>query len=82
MARGWESKSVEAQQSEAMQKTSEVRARLSPEEADRARKRETLRLARQRVMKQLENVQNSRHRSLLECELADLDRQIALTGSS
>ena len=82
MARGWESKSVEAQQSEAMQKSSEVRPRLSPEAADQARRRETLRLARQRVLQQLENSQNSRHRSLLEQELADLDRRLASTESS
>jgi len=82
MARGWESKSVEAQQSEALQKSSEVRPRMSAEAAARARERETLRLARQRVLQQLEKSQNIRHRSLLEKELADLDQKLASTGSS
>ena len=64
MARGWESKSVEAQQSEAFQKSSEPRPRMSAEAAARAREHETLRLARQRVLQQLEKSQNLRHRSL------------------
>jgi len=82
MARGWESKSVEAQQAEAMQNSSEARPRLSPEAAARARERETLRLARQRVLQQLTKSENPRHRLLLENELADLDRKLASTGST
>ena len=82
MARGWESKSVEAQQSEAMQKSSEARPRLSPEAAARAREKETLRLARERVVQQLKKSENPRHRLLLENELADLDRKLAPTGST
>jgi hypothetical protein len=81
MARGWESKSVEAQQSEALQKSSEVGPRMSAEAAAHARERETLRLARQRVLQQLEKSQNLRHRSLLEKELADLDQKLASTRS-
>ena len=77
MARGWESKSVEAQQFEAMQKSSEAQPKLSPEMAVRARERETLRLARQRVLQQLERSTNPRHRSLLENELAALDQKLA-----
>jgi len=80
MARGWESKSVEAQQSEAMQKVSEARPRLSPEAAARMRERETLLLSRQGVLQQLEKAQNPRHRSLLERELADLDQRLASTN--
>jgi len=82
MARGWESKSVEAQQSEALQKSSEARPRMSPEAAARARERETLRLARQRVLEQLEKSQNLRHRSMLEKELAHLDQKLASAGPS
>jgi hypothetical protein len=81
MARGWESKSVEAQQSEALQKPSEVRPRMSAEAAARVRERETIRLARQRVLQQLEKSQNPRHRSLLEKELADLDKRLASFAS-
>jgi len=54
---------------------------MSAEAAARAREHETLRLARQRVLQQLEKSQNLRHRSLLEKELADLDQKLASTRS-
>jgi hypothetical protein len=73
MARGWESKSVEAQQAEASHKSVKPRARMSPEEAARWREKESLRLSRQRVLQQLEASQNPRHRKLLEDSLATLD---------
>jgi len=78
MARGWESKSVEEQQSEAAEKSAQPRVKLSPEAAARTRERENLRLARQRILQQLEQAQNARHRKLLQDTLADLDRK--LTG--
>jgi len=76
MARGWESKSVEAQQAEAIEPTAQTRTRLTPEAAARARDRETLRLSRQRVLQQLERAQNPRHRKLLQDELAALDDKL------
>ena len=76
MARGWESKSVEAQQAEATEDSTRVRTRLTPEAAARARERETLRLTRQRVLQQLERAQNPRHRSLLQDELSALDSKL------
>src|SRR5437879_1724959 len=82
MARGWESKSVEAQQSEASDKPAESRPRLTPEAAARMRERETLRLSRQRALQQLERVVNLRHRLLLESELAELDQKLAAMRSS
>lgn len=80
MARGWESKSVEAQQTEALEKSSSVRRRLSPEEAAREREHETLRLARQRLLEQLKSSQNPRHRRLLEDALAELDKKLGDTA--
>jgi hypothetical protein len=76
MARGWESKSVEAQQAEADEKSSKPKLKLTAEAAARQREQETLRLSRQRVLQQLEASQNPRHRKLLEQELADLDEKI------
>jgi len=76
MARGWESKSVEAQQSEAVNKSSEVRPKLTAAAAARAREREILRLSRQRVLQQLDQSSNPRHRALLQNELADLDEKL------
>lgn len=76
MARGWESKSVEAQQAEASEKSSKRRSPMSAEEAVRWRETESLRLSRQRVLQQLEVSQNPRHRKLLEDTLADLDEKL------
>src|SRR5690348_16812910 len=74
MARGWESKSVEAQQAEAMEKPGKARVKLTPEAAARTRERENFRLARRRVLQQLELSRDPRHRKLLEETLADLDQ--------
>lgn len=76
MARGWESKSVEAQQAEAGEKSAKPGPSMSTEEAARWRKRETLRLSRQVVLQQLEASTNPRHRKLLQDSLADLDKKL------
>jgi hypothetical protein len=76
MARGWESKSVEAQQAEANEKRAPLRPPMSAEEAARWREKENLRLARQTVGQQLETTQNPRHRKLLEDSLAELDEKL------
>lgn len=81
MARGWESKSIEEQQSEAAAEKSILKARLTPEQATRIRKLEGLRLSRQRVFQQLQNVHDPRMRQMLEQALADLDRQIEAAKS-
>jgi hypothetical protein len=76
VARGWESKSVEAQQAEASEKSSQRRVPMSAEEAARWREKESLRLSRQRVLQQLEATQNPRHRKLLQDMLADLEEKL------
>jgi hypothetical protein len=76
MARGWESKSVEAQQAEATEEKQRPKARLSPEQAARQRQIDGLRLSRQRVLQQLAGAHAPRRREMLEHALADLDRQI------
>jgi len=76
VARGWESKSVEAQQAEAIDKSTQSRPPMSAEEAARWREKESLRLSRQTVLQQLETTQNPRHRKLLEDSLADLDEKL------
>ena len=77
MARGWESKSVEAQQAEAEEKSTKPRLQLSPEQAARSREKEGLRLSRHRVAQQLQSTQNPRHRKLLEDALAELDERLS-----
>lgn len=79
MARGWESKSVEEQQSAA---TTEValKQRLTPEEAVLQQAREAIDLSRRRVVQQLQSVQNPRHRQMLEGALSELDARRARLG--
>jgi hypothetical protein len=76
VARGWESKSVEAQQAEAGEPSAKARPRMSAAEAACWREKENLRLSRQRVLKQLDGNTNPRHRRLLEEALADLDQKL------
>ena len=76
VARGWESKSVEAQQADAGAESKKPAKRMSEAEAARVREKESLRLSRQRVMQQLGVSQNPRHRSGLEQALADLDAKL------
>jgi len=76
MARGWESKSVEAQQEEAVAKPASEKPRLTPEDAVRFREKERLRLSRQSVREQLDRSRDPRHRGLLEQALSDLESRI------
>jgi hypothetical protein len=76
MARGWGSKSVEAQQDEASDRSAKPRPPMSAEQAARWREKEGLRLARQTVLQQLEASTNPRHRTLLQDSLADLDEKL------
>jgi len=80
MARGWESKSVEAQQDEAAARASVERPRLTREAADRLREKEQLRLALQNVLQTLERSQDERHRALLESARRDLQRKLEELG--
>ncbi|MFZ0817596.1 MAG: hypothetical protein WAM78_18870 [Candidatus Sulfotelmatobacter sp.] len=82
MARGWESKSVEAQQEDAGRASVAGKPRLTREEADRLREKESLRLSLQRVVQEIEHSQNAWHRAMLEQAQAELQRRIArLEGS-
>lgn len=76
MARGWESKSVEAQQDEAAGRSASEKPRLTREAAARLREKESFRLSLRRVVQQLEQSQNAHHRTMLEQARADLERKI------
>jgi hypothetical protein len=77
MARGWESKSVEAQQADAIETPSARKPRLTPDEAVQFRERQSLLMARTSILRQLELVTTtSRYRDLLERTLKDLDDRI------
>jgi hypothetical protein len=76
MARGWESKSVEEQQTQAAFADHE-RSRLSPHQVAKHQCRKGLQLSRQTVLQRLEAASNSRYRKMLEQALADLDAKIS-----
>jgi hypothetical protein len=81
MARGWESKSVEAQIDAAEVHRNVVRSQVqSPESIELQRKREGILLSRTRVSREIENAQNPRYKALLHKALADLDSQLASFG--
>jgi len=78
MARGWESKSVEAQMEESRAaKPAARKAALTPEELQRQRKKADLMLSRNRVTQQLQASSNERYSELLRRTLEELDAQIA-----
>lgn len=79
MARGWESKSVEEQQSAAGTQV-ESKQRLTPEQAARRQAREAIDLSRRSVLQQLQAVENPRHRQMLEIALTELDERMARLG--
>ena len=79
MARGWESKSIEEQQSAANTQL-ESKQRLTPQQAAQKQEREAIELSRRRVLQQLEAVQNPRHRQMLEIALSELDARLARLG--
>jgi hypothetical protein len=76
MARGFDSKFVEAQQEEAARGTSSGARAMSPEERAGAQRRRTLELTRTRTERDLSRATASAHREMLQQALAALDREI------
>jgi len=76
MARGWESKSVEAQQEESGRSEPSEKPRLTQEEANSVRALSDLRLSLKRVMEQLAVSQNPSHRRMLQLARNDLEERI------
>jgi hypothetical protein len=78
MARGWESKSVEAQIEETDYPHSpNEEPHISPEELQTMFKKNDLLLSRRGIMQQLERSNSERYSELLRRALADLNSQIA-----
>jgi hypothetical protein len=78
MARGWESKSVEAQ-IELHESNHSVadKDRITPAQAELLRQKQSLKLARTRILSNLETVQNTRYREILNAALADVEKKLA-----
>jgi len=77
MARGWESKSVESQIEAAEARAASKAPRMSAEEAERLRQRESLLLQRRRIEHDLEAAQNPGYREILRAALQHLDGKLA-----
>ena len=79
MARGWESKSVEAQidAAEVHHRSAVLENTPAPETLAVLRKKETILLSRTRVVRELTTAQNPRYINVLKKALADLDAQLA-----
>lgn len=78
MARGWESKSVEAQIESAAGKKNEHRKQeLTPEQIERLRAKENLELSRTRIQRELATSANPRYQEILRKALADLESKLA-----
>jgi hypothetical protein len=77
MARGWESKSVEAQIEESKSAANQTdRKSFSPEEVQGKIKRNNLLLSRKRILQELASSGNERYSELLRRSLAELDGQL------
>jgi len=78
MARGWESKSIEAQIDMAEpHRAISTATKYTPEALEIVRKREGLLLSRTRVVREIESAQNPRYKIVLDKALADLDAQLS-----
>lgn len=77
MARGWESKAIEAQQEEASRRAAS-KPPLSDSERLRRDKRRTLEMARTRAVDDLGRATAAPHRRMLEQTLEALDQQLRL----
>ncbi len=76
MARGWESKSVEEQQSEANQRTEQSTNNKSPEQLRKDTRKRSLQLQHAHVQAQLKSAENPRFIELLQRELQHLETEL------
>ena len=76
MARGWASKSVEAQIESFETDTQVLQGRPSSAQIELLRQKENLALSRTRVLRELEVSKNPRYVLILKKSLMDLDRQL------
>ena len=76
MARGWESKAIEAQQEEATRKPT-VKPRLTEQQLQQLDRRRILQLSRARAMDDLSRARSEHHRRMLEQAIQAIDDQLA-----
>jgi hypothetical protein len=76
MARGWESKNVEAQQAEREAAAKAPARPPTPEEAAAAARRRMLEVSRARAVADLAAARSPAHRAMLEAAIEALDEQL------
>jgi hypothetical protein len=81
MARGWESKDVESQMEDAREHRDSSAPRLTPEQMQLERERDSLLLQRTRIVGDLAAASNPRYRELLQRSLNFLDEKLATLRS-
>lgn len=81
MARGWESKAVEAQIEEGEGKPNDPPPRLTPQDRELHARRYSLELDRSRLQSQLEVATSSRYREILMKGLKSIEQQLDDLGS-
>ena len=80
MARGWESKAIEAQIESADTRRGEAKPRLTREQIELEKKLDSLLLHRTRVLSDLEKCTEERYRKTLADGLAYLEEQLTALG--
>ena len=83
MARGWESKSIEAQidAAEVYRHRAFLKNAPPAQELETIRRKESIVLSRVRVVRELQTAQNPRYKAVLNKALADLDAQLEAFAS-
>ena len=79
MARGWESKDVEAQVEETPRQKAPPGTK-SAEQISREQQRKDLQLSRTRIMNELVSATHPNHRKSLEAALAHLEKKLSELG--
>ena len=80
MARGWESKSVEAQIESARAREDRLPQHPTPQEAAAEKTRDSLLLQRTRILREIEACTGERHRKTLTDGLAYLEARLGELG--
>jgi hypothetical protein len=80
MARGWESKSVEAQMESVEDRKRQTKPQLTPKQMEQERRRDSFLLQRTRMLHQLEQCHDARYRKTLVTGLEYLENELKALG--
>ena len=77
MARGWESKAVEAQMEEALDRFEKGKAASRATPGETSQERRSLLLAKARIVNEIHTTANDRYKNLMESSLVAIDEQLS-----